>query len=209
MYRTSRPNAGRRTPDGNGSGERDVPGLPPRERPGRRTQSCDRPSRRRSLECGVRGGCQQHQGRHGNPASLRPASIRGRPGVALPHSDRHRREPQRRRSGGDRHRGGLDATRGRRHRQDRQTGHRLRHRDARRPRDHHAGVEDRARICSVCVRGRARGSAACGPLGINQMRRIGHDLGLRVQSYRRQRLRQALPARRHNGLRRDHGDHRR
>ena len=89
------------------------------------------------------------------------------------------------------------------------TGHRLRHRVARRPRDDHAGVEDCARIRSAGVRGRARGSATGRPLDINQMRRVRHDLGLRVQSHRRQCLRQALSARRHDGFRRDHGDHRR
>ena len=47
-------------------------------------------------------------------------------------------QPQRRRGGGDRHRGRLDQEGRRRHRRHRQAGDRLRHRRPRRPRHHHA-----------------------------------------------------------------------
>jgi len=46
-------------------------------------------------------------------------------------------------------------------------------------------------------------------VGLDQVRRVGHDLGLRRQSHRRQRLRQALSPWRDDGVRRDHGAHRR
>ena len=54
-------------------------------------------------------------------------------------------ESQRRRRGGDRHRGRLGEEGGRRHRRHRQAGRRLRHRAARRPRHDHAGIARRRR----------------------------------------------------------------
>ena len=102
------------------SGKRDVPGLPPGERPGGGAQPRDRPARRRSLECGLRGGWRTtSRGRWRSPPSLRPVAVRGGPRPALPHPDRHRLESQRRRGGGDRDRGRLDAAGGGRHRRDR------------------------------------------------------------------------------------------
>ena len=81
------------------------------------------------------------------------------------HPDRHRLEPERRRSGGDRHRGRLDQESGRRHRADRQAGGRLRHRGLRRPRDDQAGVDGRQGSSSStpprCTGSSAR-SATCG-----------------------------------------------
>ena len=46
-------------------------------------------------------------------------------------------------------------------------------------------------------------------VGLHQVRRVGHDLGLRLQPDRRQRVRQARAAGRHDVLRRDDRDHRR
>ena len=50
-----------------------------------------------------------------------------------------------------------------------------------------------ARVRAVGVGTRPRGGAARGPVGIHQVRGVGHDLGLRGQSHRRRRVRQALP----------------
>ena len=47
---------------------------------------------------------QQHQGHAGHPARLRPPAVRRGPRAALPHDDRHRRQPQRRRRRRHRHR---------------------------------------------------------------------------------------------------------
>ena len=118
----------------------EVLGLAARERPGRRAQPRHHPAARRSVQRGLRGGRQQHQGHDGAAARLRPAAVRRGPRPALPHPDRHRRQSERRRGRRDRHRGRLDQARGRRHRQDRQAGHRLRHRGPRRHRHHRQGV---------------------------------------------------------------------
>ena len=130
----------------------------------------------------ARSGRAQRQGHAGDPASLRPAAVRRRPRSAFPHADRRRQQPERRRGRRHRHRGPMDQEGRRRHRRDRQAGRRLRHRAARRPRHDHAGVEGGARIPAVGEREAARRVRAQGALGIDQVRRIRHDLGLRRQS---------------------------
>ena len=64
-------------------------------------------------------------------------------------------------------------------------------------------------IRAVGFRIAPRGAAAQGPVGVDQMRRVRHDLRLRLEPDRGQRVRQALSARRDAGVRRDHRDHRR
>ena len=51
-------------------------------------------------------------------------------------------------------------------------------------------------IRAVGERAAPRGAAAEGPVGVDQVRRVRHHLGLRRQPHRRQRLRQAVRARR-------------
>ena len=122
---------------------------------------------------------QQHQGRAGDPASVRPAPVRRRPRPALPHPDRRRLQPERRRRGRHRHRGRLDQEGGRRHRRDRQARGRLRHRRPRRPRHHHARLEGGARVRAVGEREAARGLPDHRALGLDQVRRVRHHLRLR------------------------------
>ena len=69
--------------------------------------------------------------------------------------------------------------------------------------------QGRAGIRAVGERAAPRGAAAEGPVGVHQVRRVRHHLRLRRESDGRQRLRQALPARRDAGVRRDHRAHRR
>ena len=186
-----------------------LPRLHPRERPRRRSQPRHRPAGRRPFERRGRGGREQHQGRARDPASVRPAAVRRGPRPALPHADRHRRQSERRRGRRHRHRGPVDQARRRRHRGDRQAGHRLRHRAARRPRHDHARVEGREGVRAVGEREGARGMRALRAVGVDEMRRIGHDVGLRRESDGRRRVRQALRSRLHAGVRRDHRAHRR
>jgi (2R)-sulfolactate sulfo-lyase subunit beta len=54
-----------------------------------------------------------------------------------------------------------------------------------------------------------RRAADPGSVGVDQVRRVGHHVGLRLQPDRRQRLRQALRRGLHAGLRRDHRTDRR
>ena len=126
--------------------ESDLLGLPARERPHRRAQPRHHPAGGRPVQRRrARRWRNNIKGTMAHPASLRPAAVRRRPRPALPHADRHRLQPERRRRGRDRHRGRLDEEGRRRHRQDRQAGGRLRHRAARRPRHHHARLEEGAR----------------------------------------------------------------
>ena len=78
---------------------------------------------------------------------------------------------------------------------DRQAGDRLRHRGPRRPRHDHARLEGGARVRAVGQREAARAVPDRRALGLDQVRRERHHLGLRRQPDRRQRLRQAPPAR--------------
>ncbi len=150
------------------------------------------------------GVAQQHQGHDGDPAPVRPAAVRRRPRAALPHADRHRLQPQRRRGGGDRHRGRLDEEGRRRHRDHRQAGRRLRHRAATATTTRSCARRRRRRSsCSGRASCIASERAAEGPVGLDQVRRVGHDLRLRREPDRRQRVRQALPARHDARLRRD------
>ena len=66
-----------------------------------------------------------------------------------------------------------------------------------------------ARVRAVGEREAARGLRDLRALGLHQVRRERHHLGLRLEPDRRQRLRQAAPARQHALLRRDHRAHRR
>ena len=93
------------------------------------------------------------------PHPVRAAAVRRRPRAALPHADRRRLQPERRRGRRHRHRGRLDEEGRRRHRRDRQARGRLRHRGPRRPRHDHAGLEGGARIRAVGEREAARGRA--------------------------------------------------
>ena len=117
--------------------------------------------------------------------------------------------PERRGGRGDRHRGPVDEEGRRRHRGHRQARRRLRHRAARRPRHDHAGIEGGARVRPVGEREAARDLRALRAVGLDQVRRVRHDVGLRRQPHGRQRLRQALRPGLHAGVRRDLGDHRR
>ena len=186
-----------------------LPRLPARERPRRRPQLRHRPAARRPLERGRRGGRAQHQGRAGDPASVRAAPVRRRPRAPLPDADRRRLQSERRRGRRHRHRGRLDQEGRRRHRRDRQARRRLRHRGPRRPRHDHARLEGGARIRPVGEREAARAVPDRRAVGLDQVRRERHHLGLRRQSDRRQRLRQAPSARQLPLLRRDDRAHRR
>src|SRR5207245_2396840 len=86
-----------------------------------------------SLERRRAGGGGQHRGHDGDSAPLRAAAVRCGSRAALPHAHRHGLEPERRRRGGDRHRGYLGEKSGRRHRPDRQAGLFLWHRRPWRP----------------------------------------------------------------------------
>ena len=118
-------------------------------------------------------------------------------------------QPERRRSGGDRHRGLVDEEGGGRHRRHRQARHRLRHRGPRRPRHDHAGQQGGARVRAVGQRKAARALRDRRAVGLHQVRRVRHHLRLRRQPHRGQRLRQAAPAGQLPVLRRDHGADRR
>ena len=157
----------------------------------------------------ARSGRAQHQGHAGDPASVRPAAVRRRPRSAFPHADRHGHQSERRRGRRHRHRGPVDEEGRRRHRRHRQAGRGLRHRAARRPRHDHAGVEGGQGIPAVGEREAARRVRAQGALGVDQVRRVRHDVRLRRQSDRRRRVRQALRRRLHAGVRRDDRAHRR
>ena len=189
---TSRPSAGEECSACHHRQEHHLPGLPARERPRRRAQPRHRPAARRPVERGRRGGRAQHQGRAGDPASVRAAAVRRRPRPALPHADRRRLQPERRRGRRHRHRGRLDQEGRRRHRRDRQAGGRLRHRGARRPRHHHAGLEGGARVRAVGEREAARGMPDRRALGLDQVRRESDTTsGCGAEPDRRQRVRQA------------------
>ena len=136
----------------------DFLGLQARERPRRRAQPRDHPAGRRPVERRRRGGREQHQGHAGDPASLRAPAVRRGPRPALPHADRHRAQPERRRRRRDRHRGRLGEEGGRRHRRHRQARRRLRHRAARRPRHDHARLEEGEGIRAVGERAAPRGA---------------------------------------------------
>ena len=73
----------------------------------------------------------------------------------------------------------------------------------RRPRDDHERVESRPRAGAVGLGEAARGLPDQRSVGVHQVRRVRHDLGLRLQSDRRQRLRQALRPGHDAVLRRD------
>ena len=132
------------------------------------------------------------------PHPVRAAAVRRRPRAALPHADRHRLQPERRRGRRDRHRGRLDQEGRRRHRRDRQARGRLRHRGPRRPRHDHARLEGGARVRAVGEREAARGvpdRRSCGSRPSAASRDTTSGCGANPD--RRQRLRQALPARRY------------
>ena len=97
----------------------------------------------------------------------------------------------------------------RRHRRDRQAGVLLRHRAARRPRHDHARVQGGEGIRAVGGRAAARGAAAEGTVGLDQVRRVRHHFRLRLEPDGGQRVRQALSAGHDAVLRRDHRAHRR
>ena len=151
----------------------------------------------------------QHQGRDGDPASVRPAAVRRRPRPALPHADRHRQQSERRCGRRDRHRGqwtkkivdGIAATGkpvigfGIELHGDHDTIMRA----SKAAREYVQWASELQR--EECPIDR--------PVGLDQVRRVGHDFGLRRQPDGRQRVRQALSARHHAGLRRDHRTHRR
>ena len=151
----------------------------------------------------ARGRRAQHQGDAGDPAPVRPAAVRRRPRPAFPHADRHGQQSERRGGRRHRHRGPVDEEGRRRHRGDRQAGRRLRHRAARRPRHDHARVEGGEGIRAVGERAAPRRVRAEGALGLDQVRRVRHDVRLRRQPHRRRRVRQALRRRLHAGVRRD------
>ena len=185
----------------------DVPRLPPRERPDRRTQSRDHPSRRRPFERGVRSGREQHQGRDGDPAPLRPAAVRRGPRPALQDTDWNRIEPQRRGGRGDRHRGRMDAARGGRHRRDRKAGHRYGielHGD-------HETILRASRTAREYVQWASelvREEAPLSDLWVST--KCGESdttSGCGSNPHRGQRVRQALPPRHDPALRRNHRDH--
>ena len=185
-------------------------GLPARERARRRAQPRHHPAGRRSLERRVRGGRQQHQGHDGDAASVRAAAVRRRPRPAFPHADRHRRESRtspRWSSSASRSSGRSASSTASPRPASRCSG--LRHRAARRPRHDHARVEGGARIPAVGEREASRRVRAARAVGVDQVRRVGHDLRLRRQPDRGRRVRQALRRRLHAGVRRDHRAHRR
>ena len=160
-------------------------GLPPRERPRRRAQPRHHPAAGRPVERRRRSGREQHQGHAGDPASVRPAAVRRRPRPALPHADRHRLQPERRRGRRDRHRGRLDQEGRRRHRRDRQAGRRA---------SASRGTATTTRSCarrkaarefvqwaSEKQRERMPDRRA---VGVDQVRRVRHDVGLRRRTRR-------------------------
>ena len=203
---TSRPNAGRarrRPADGDLNHATDLLGLSPRERPRRRAQPRHRPAGRRSVQRRGRGRRAQHQGDAGDPAPVRPAAVRRRPRPPFPHADRRGQQSERRRGRRHRHRGPVDEEGRRRHRGHGQAGRRVRHRAPRRSRHDHAGVESGEGIPAVGEREAPRRVRPEGALGLDQVRRVGHDVRLRRQPDRRGRVRQALRRRLHAGVRRD------
>ena len=133
-------------------------------------------------QCRRRGRGAQHQGHAGDPAPLRPAAVRRRPGTAFPHAHRRGLQPQRGGGGGHRHRGRLDQEGGRRHRRHRQAGGRLRHRRPWRPRHHHEGQQGGARVRAVGQREAARALPDLRTVGLHQVRRERHHQRLRRQS---------------------------
>ncbi len=145
----------------------DFPGLPPRERPRRRTQPRRHPAGRRPVQLGVRGGRPQRQGDDGDPASLRQAAVRRGSRSSLSHADRRRIEPERRGGRGHRHRGPVDEARRRRHCGNRKAGSGLRDRAPRRPRHDHARVEGGEGIRAVGERAAARRVPAQRALGVD------------------------------------------
>ena len=187
----------------------EILGLPARERPGRRAQPRRHPAARRSLQRGLRGGRQQHQGHAGDPPCLWPAAVRRGPRGVLPHHHRHRRQSQCRGGRGDRHRGRLDQPRRRRHQEDRQAGDRLRHRRERRHHDGRQGGARRQGLSAVGFRAEARGMRLLRAVGLDQVRRERHHHRPRLLPDRRQHVRQADPAGHLRRVRRDLGDHRR
>ena len=138
---------------------------------------------------------QQHQGHDGAAACLRAAAVRRGPRPALPHHDRHRREPERRRLHRHRHRAGLDGEDRRRHRQDRQAGGGLLHRAERRPEDHHGRLAQGQGVRPLRHRAAARALRRLGALGLDQMRRERHHDRPRLLPDRRQHVRQAASRR--------------
>ena len=187
----------------------EVLGIAARERPGRRAQPRRHPAARRPLQRGLRVGRQQHQGDAGDPPRLWPPAIRRRPRDVLPHHHRHRRQSQCRGGGRDRHRGRLDRARRRRHQEDRQAGHRLRHRRLRRHHDGRQGLARRQGLSAGGLRAQARGVRLLRAVGLDQMRRERHHDRPRLLPDGRQHVRQADPARHLRRVRRDLGDHRR
>ena len=148
----------------------------------------------------ARGGREQHQGHDGDAAPLRAAAVRRRPRPALPHADRHGLQPERRRGGRDLHRGAA----GRRRSPTASPPP-----ASRWPTSASSSTATTTRSCAPRRRRKefvqwaselhARGAPAQGPVGLDQVRRVRHHLRLRRQPDRRQRLRQALPARRDAG----------
>ncbi len=65
-----------------------------------------------------------------------------------------------------------------------------------------------ARVSAGGERNAARRVRPCRAVGVDQVRRVGHDLRMRRQSDGGRRVRQALRSRMYAGVRRDHGDHR-
>ena len=112
-------------------------------------------------------------------------------------------QSERRRGRRDRHRGAVDQEGRRRHRGHRQAGRGLRHRAARRPRHDHARVQGGQGVPAGREREASRRVPAVRALGLDQVRRVRHDVGLRRQPDRRRCLRQALRRRLHAGVRRD------
>ena len=187
--------------------EHHLPRLPPRERPRGRAQPRHHPAAGRPVQRCQRGRGPQHQGLHGHPAPVRAPAVRGRPGPALPHADRHGLQPQRGGGGGHRHRGRLDQEGGGRHRRHGQAGGGLWHRGPRRPRHHHARQQGGARVRAVGQREAARGLPAARAVGLHQVRRERHHQRLRGQPHRGQRLRQTARPGQLPVLWRDHRTH--
>ena len=175
----------------------DFLGLPARERPRRCPQSRGDSPPRRPLERRVPGGREQYQGDDGPAAPLRPAPVRRRPRPPLPHVDRHRLQPERGGRGRHRHRGRVDRPGRGGDQGDGQARGRIRDRAARRPRHDHARLEGGQAVHAEGVHPAPRGTAAQGPLGLDQVRRVGHDLGVCLEPHDRQRLRQDVRPRRH------------
>ena len=185
-------------------------GLPARERPRRHPQPRRRPAGRRHLERRLRGRRQQHQGRDGPAARLRPAAVRRGPRPAFPHHHRHRPQPERRRLRRDRHRARMDQQGRRRDRRDRQAGAR-------------ASRSSRTATSTPSPAPRARPRTSCTGRSERQREKVGIEelwaackcgesdttTGLASCPTRRQLLRQADPARHLRLLRRDLGADRR